>query len=140
MEFRDGKPDDFWLLRIGYEYVEYDPKNPEVMKLMDALRKVQPIPENLTYLLKEIASASGCHTTDTFNILYGGGANAKSWLMGLVGAAFDVYGHSLNTSILANDISGEMPNPALADGQYKQFIEVQEAKKNTALNMEPIKN
>jgi putative DNA primase/helicase len=71
--------------------------------------------------------------------LHGGGANAKSWLLGLLCTTFDVYGLTWNTSILVNDFSGESANPELAEGEYKRFIQIQEAKKNKALNMENIK-
>ncbi|KAI8815905.1 uncharacterized protein EV422DRAFT_572382 [Fimicolochytrium jonesii] len=51
----------------------------------------------------------------------------------------DVYATSWNSSILVNDFNGDKANPELADGKYKRFIEIQENKKEKALNMENVK-
>ncbi|KAJ3027110.1 hypothetical protein HDV00_011395 [Rhizophlyctis rosea] len=137
-EFRDGTPSDYCLKQINYKYIEFDPTCEITRGLMEMLAKVLVNKDKRDYLMKELAAALGCHTTDKFNILHGGGAKAKSWLMGLVGAAFDVYGLSWNTSVLVHDISGDSANPELADGEVKRFIDIQESKKNKALNMENV--
>ncbi|KAJ3000820.1 hypothetical protein HKX48_003188 [Thoreauomyces humboldtii] len=59
--------------------------------------------------------------------------------MGLCSAAFDTYSETWNSSVLANDITGETANPELANAEYKRFIDVQESKKGKALNMETAK-
>ena len=138
-EFRAGKASDYCLLQISYNYREYNPNCKRTKNLEDKIAQIQPIDEKRDYVMKALSASLGCHTTDKLNILQGEGANAKSWLLGLMVEALDVYALSWNTNVLVNDITGESPNPELADGQQKRFIEIQEAKKNKALNMENVK-
>ncbi|KAI8994295.1 hypothetical protein BC832DRAFT_543182 [Gaertneriomyces semiglobifer] len=139
LEFRNGRPNDYCELQIQYDFRPYDPSCSITQKLKDTITKVLPDKEKRDYVLQLFAAALGCHTVDTFNILFGGGANAKSWLLGLMCYTLDCYGLSWNTSFLVHDISGESANPELADGKDKRFIEIQESKKNKALNMENVK-
>jgi len=138
-EFRDGNPSDYCLLQIRYNYVRYDPNCKKTRKLEKMLQNIMPNVKKRIYLVKALASSLGCHVQDKFNILHGCGANGKSFLTGLMCEALDTYAESWNTSILVHDFSGESANPELADGQYKRFIEIQESKRNKALNMENVK-
>lgn len=139
MSFRDGRPTDFCSLQLGYEYEAFDPSCPKTQKLMRMIMQVLPIESTRRYFLKSVAISLGCHTQDKINILHGGGANAKSWMMGLIIAAFDQYATTWNTSVLAGDINSEKPNPDLASAEYKRVIDVQECKKNKTINMETVK-
>ncbi|KAI8821996.1 uncharacterized protein EV422DRAFT_505507 [Fimicolochytrium jonesii] len=139
LEFRNGKPNDYCLLQIGYDYIEYDPHDETTVRLESQIDKVLPIPEKKEYVMKTFASSLGCNHNDKFNIMVGPGAQGKSFLVGLMTESMDVYATSWNSSILVNDFNGDKANPELADGKYKRFIEIQENKKEKALNMENVK-
>lgn len=77
--FRNGEPNDFINLSMGYDYIEYDTKNPVIIEIHNFFDQYSPVHKD--YLLKILAS----YLTDThdqsFFILCGNTAPLISYLL-----------------------------------------------------------
>lgn len=86
-KFRAGVPDDYISLCVGYDYQDFDEKDPQIVEIMDYFKKVQREEDMRNYILTLISSyidgritdqkfiiwtGSGCHKKDTPILMYDG--------------------------------------------------------------------
>eukprot|EP00808_Paulinella_micropora_P002819 g16269.t1 len=78
-EFRNGKPDDYVCMSVGYNYKP--PNDDAITNLRDFLKKVMPYDDVLIYLLQVLATGLYGQQLQYFFILTGSGGNGKDTLM-----------------------------------------------------------
>ncbi|KAJ3051604.1 hypothetical protein HK097_007366 [Rhizophlyctis rosea] len=138
-EFRRGMPDDHISMQINYDFVEYEKNHPVQVELRKIIKQILPDKEKRFYIMKFLSTClAGCSLEETL-ILHGGGANGTSFLTALLEICLCVYATSWSTSILTQDFDVCSPNPELASGEKKRFINIQEGRKGKTLNMETLK-
>ena len=138
--FREGLHEDYIFHELPYDYQSFDENNILTQELLILIKKIIPQENERTFLLKDMASSLSGEVTEHMNILFGGGSNGKSFLMLLMEMALgDDLATCWSTALLKQDFDICAPNPELADGKGKRFINIQEGKKDGTLNMETVK-
>lgn len=124
MEFRDGRPDDNFIITTDIDYIEYDPECLTQEELMIMLKKIFPKKSVLDYALKLISSClSGENTEQELYLLNGGGANGKSTMANLIIGTFGEFAGELDISALTQKRqNSSKPRPELIDLRYKRFV------------------
>lgn len=136
MRFRDGQPDDYLTKSTEINYIEYDLQHPKVLELYEFLKRIQPDPLMLTYLLTILASFLGGSTEEqTFQIWTGSGSNGKSCLLELFEHAFgDQYTGKFPVTLLTKErASAGSATPELHDVMRKRFASMQEPNDNDVI-------
>ena len=86
-KFRDGVPDDYLTLSVGYDFKEYDMEHSHVKGVLSFLSKIQPEKQMREYVLRLLSSfldgharnqqfaiwtGTGCHAPGTQILMYDG--------------------------------------------------------------------
>jgi P4 family phage/plasmid primase-like protien len=136
-EFRDGQPDDNVSKCTGINYDEdYSLSHPIIRDIFAFLRKVQPDPEMLDYVLTVLATYLGGSTEEqTFQIWTGSGSNGKSTIIELFEKTFgDDYCGKFPVTLLTRDrASSNACTPELQDVMRKRFGSMQEPNDNDVI-------
>lgn len=139
LSFREGRPSDRISIQVEYDYVPYDPASQSTQQLEKILQQILPIAKVRHFILKLYASALGAHSTDKIWLQCGGGSNGKSFVTLLMEMALGPYATAWSTSLLRVEFDPTKPNVELTNAKNKRFINVQEGKQDTVLNMENVK-
>jgi P4 family phage/plasmid primase-like protien len=129
MTFRDGQPDDYLTKSTEINYVEYNPSDSKIQEIYSFLRKIQPDPDMLEYLLTIMASFLGGSTEEqTFQIWTGSGSNGKSCCLELFERTFgEQYTGKFPVTLLTRErASSGAATPELHDVMRKRFASMQE--------------
>ena len=138
--FRDGYPQDYITKSCGINYVEYNTKNPEMVKtgneITSFMEKLFPI-ENLNrYMWDHLASCLiGTNPNQTFNIYCGSGSNGKSILTDLMSHALGEYKGTVPITLVTekrNAIGGTSSEIMQLKGI--RYAVMQEPSKDTKIN------
>lgn len=136
MTFRDGQPDDYLTKSTEINYVEYHPDDSRVKEIYSFLRKIQPDPDMLDYLLTIMASFLGGSTEEqTFQIWTGSGSNGKSCCLELFERTFgEQYTGKFPVTLLTRErASSGAATPELHDVMRKRFASMQEPNDNDVI-------
>ncbi|AYV84817.1 MAG: D5-like helicase-primase [Hyperionvirus sp.] len=126
--FRNGVPDDYLTMSVGYDYKEFGKNDPMVKEIEAFFKKVHREDDIRKYILTLISSYLDGRNKDQKFILWTGiGANAKSTTVDLISYTFGDYFGVLPVTILTKK-RGASSNatPELADKRGKRFLSIQE--------------
>ena len=127
-QFRNGTPDDFVSLTVGYNYEVFTLEHEYVKSIEDFFSKVQRTDEMKTYILMLMSSYLDGFTKDEqFIIWTGSGANGKSKTVELFQMAFGEYCGVLPITVLTKKRAGSnAATPEMAEMRGKRFVVFQE--------------
>jgi P4 family phage/plasmid primase-like protien len=137
-EFRDGKPDDYVTLSVGYDYTFKSKYLREVMSMLNNIITNKNI---LTYLLKALASClTGFIKSQKVFLLIGDGSNGKSLLMSLVNATLGDYCSKVPVSLITQKrTAAEQASPQIHKVVNSRLALFSEPNKKDILNSGLIK-
>ena len=126
--FRPGVPDDYMTMSVGYDYKEFNRKDPEVKEIEDYFKKVMREEDMRKYILMLISSyLAGTNKDQKFILWTGSGSNAKSTSIDLISYTFGDYFGVLPVTILTKKrAAAGNATPELADKRGKRFLAIQE--------------
>jgi P4 family phage/plasmid primase-like protien len=138
--FRDGYPQDYITKSCGINYVEYNTKNPEMVKtgneITSFMEKLFPIQNLNRYMWDHLASCLiGTNPNQTFNIYCGSGSNGKSILTDLMSHALGEYKGTVPITLVTekrNAIGGTSSEIMQLKGI--RYAVMQEPSKDTKIN------
>jgi P4 family phage/plasmid primase-like protien len=137
-EFRDGQPDDYVSKTTNIKYdTSYTMEHDTIQEIYAFLRKVQPIPEMLNYIMTVLSSFLGGSTQEqTFQIWTGSGSNGKSTIIELFEKTFgDDYCGKFPVTLLTKErASSNACTPELQDVMCKRFASMQEPNDNDIIH------
>ena len=127
-EFREGCPDDYVCLTVGFDYEEYKEDNEAIRGIKDFFSKVMTEKDMREYILTLLASyLDGYTKNEQFVLWTGTGGNGKSKAVELFQMAFGDYCVVLPVTLLTRKRGGAgQATPELADKRGKRFIVFQE--------------
>ena len=133
MEFRDGKPEDYISINVGYDYDSTKQSD----ELKDMIEKTLPIEDVRKYTLKLFAIClNGDIKLQKIHFLNGNGSNGKSLIMKLLSVTFGPYISNMPTSMITNKrAQAENATPQLFKTKEKRIIYFSEPNKNDVLNI-----
>ena len=140
MEFRNGYPEDYVSLTTGLDYIPFDEKNKEHIRIKgeidDFMEKLFPNPELRNYMWEHSASTlSGLNINQKFIIYTGKGANGKSRFVNLINKALGEYSDTLDIGVVTHKRSGPgRPMPEITKLPGKRYICMDESTKGDVLN------
>ena len=126
--FRNGVPDDYISLSVGYDYKEFNRNDPKIVEIEEYFKKGQTEEDMREYILTLISSyLVGINKEQVFVIWTGSGANGKSTTIDLIRYTFGDYFGVLPVTILTKKRgSSSNATPELADKRGKRFLAIQE--------------
>lgn len=128
LTFREGRINDYLTYTTGYDYIEYDPNNENIIEIESIISKIIPNNNVKTYLLKILAKALVGIPDERFYMFIGfSGANGKSTLINMLEYALNDYMTSVEVSLLTNK-RGNSSNasPEVMKMKGKRIISMQE--------------
>jgi P4 family phage/plasmid primase-like protien len=150
VEFRKGKPEDYNSFMIGrwlpkqcdpFDYIPYNPEDPEQAEIDDFMEKVFPRPELRAYMWRKLASClEGTNREQTYETWIGVGGNGKSKLTDLMAMTLGDYATSLQSTVLTRKRpESGAANPDLMAIRNRRFIYMQEPDDGEPLNTSRMK-
>jgi P4 family phage/plasmid primase-like protien len=132
-EFREGKPDDYITMSVGYNY---DNKHTEKYnELLTFLNDIQPNKEERDYMLTYLSIGLVGNLLELFTILTGCGRNGKSKLIELLKYTFGNYFGSVQSQLFTRSRpDANSPDPGLLSLSKKRVVIASEPEKNSKLN------
>lgn len=126
--FRNGTPDDYVSLTVGYDYVHYEPDHKYIREIKEYFNKVQRDEDMRNYILTLLASYLDGHTKQQqFIIWTGSGSNGKSTSVEFFQLAFGEYCGVLPITVLTKKRgSSSAATPEMANLRGKRFVVFQE--------------
>jgi phage/plasmid-associated DNA primase len=132
-EFREGKPDDYITLSVGYDY--NDKHTTKYNDLLKFLQDIQPNKEERDYMLTYLSIGLIGNLLELFTILTGCGRNGKSKLVELLQITFGDYFGSVQSQMFTRPRpDANSPDPGLLSLIKKKIVIAFEPKKNSKLN------
>lgn len=134
MEFRDGKPEDYVTMTVGYNYEERDES--VIQEIKDFIKKIFPDDEVRSYVMKFLG---GCLTGYTHNQLFhyghGEGSNGKGKIIKLMLTALGEYAGTMAASFLTGKTpDANQATPALTSTVGKRFVAISETVEGARIN------
>ena len=136
--FRNGTPDDFLSLSVGYDYDNSITINhPYIKKIKNYFKSVQPERDMREYLLYNIASYMDGYTNEQKFVLWTGtGSNGKSLTVEFIQLLLGNYSNILPTTVLTQKRgSSSSATPELSDKKGVRFIVIQEPEDNDQIRV-----
>jgi P4 family phage/plasmid primase-like protien len=132
-EFRNGTPEDYITLSVGYDYSDkYTEKFPELLKF---LNDIQPNPEEYEYMMTFLSIGLIGNVLELFTILTGCGRNGKSKLVELLKCTFGNYFGAVQSQLFTRPRpDANSPDPGLLNLLRKRIVIASEPEKNSKLN------
>jgi P4 family phage/plasmid primase-like protien len=125
--FRNGTPDDYMSMTVGYDYVEYSIDHPKVKAILAYFSKVHTEPPMKECSLKLYSSFCDGTPMQTFIFWTGNGSNGKSTTQELLKRSFGEYYSILpHTVITKGRGKSSEAIPELADKAGVRIIFLQE--------------
>ncbi len=132
-EFRDGKPNDYITLSVGYDY--NDKHTDKYNDLLHFLQDIQPNKEEMDYMLTYLSIGLIGNLLELFTILTGCGRNGKSKLVELLKITFgDYFGNVQSQMFTRPRPDANSPDPGLLSLMKKKIVVASEPEKNSKLN------
>ena len=140
LKFRDGTPDDFISLTVGYAYVDkYTDKLNDIKKFF---KDIQPEKEQREYLLTFLGSCLlGTQKDEIYTIFTGGTRNGKTTCMDLLSLILgnDYYETISSTFLTRPSPESGKPVPEILNLEFKRVVCTSENDANNSLNTGLIK-
>jgi P4 family phage/plasmid primase-like protien len=132
-EFREGNPNDYITMSVGYDYVD---KHTEKYKdLIKFLEDIQPNKNERDYMLTYLSIGLVGNLLELFTILTGCGRNGKSKLIELLKYTFGDYFGSVQSQLFTRSRpDANSPDPGLLNLLRKRVVIASEPEKNSKLN------
>jgi P4 family phage/plasmid primase-like protien len=131
--FRDGKPDDFVTMSVGYDYKEQH--TDKYNGLLQFLEDIHPNKEEREYMLTYLSVGLIGNLLELFTILTGCGRNGKSKLVELLKVTFGDYFGSVQSQLFTRPRpDANSPDPGLLNLMKKKMVMASEPEKNSKLN------
>ena len=132
-EFREGKPEDFLTLSVGYDFTNnYSDK---YLDLLSFLEDIQPNKEERDYMLTYLSIGLLGNMLELFTILTGSGRNGKSKLVELLKLTLGDYFGSVQSQLFTRPRpDANSPDPGLLSLTKKKIVIASEPEKNSKLN------
>jgi hypothetical protein len=132
-QFRDGKPDDYITLSVGYDYSPQHTNKYD--ELLQFLQDIQPDKEERDYMLTYLSIGLIGNLLELFTILTGSGRNGKSKLIELLGKTLGEYFGSVQSQMFTRPRpDANSPDPGLLSLMKKRIVIASEPEKNSKLN------
>jgi P4 family phage/plasmid primase-like protien len=132
-EFREGKPEDYITLSVGYDYS--DKHTDKYNDLLQFLQDIQPNKEERDYMLTYLSIGLIGNLLELFTIMTGVGRNGKSKLIELLGKTFGEYFGSVQSQMFTRPRpDANSPDPGLLSLMKKKIVIASEPEKNSKLN------
>lgn len=132
-EFRNGKPDDFISMSVGYNYINN--QTDKINDLKTFLSDIQPEESELRYLLTYLSIGLKGNLLELFTILTGTGRNGKSKIIELLKETFGDYFGSVDSQMFTRPRpDANSPVPMLMNLLKKRIVVTSEPEKNCKLN------
>ena len=135
--FRDGCPDDYVSMSVGYDYIPYDPANPMIGQVEDFFSKIFVNEDIREFQLTRLSSFIDGHIRhQKIQIWTGSGGNGKSKLQELQRYAMGEYAYKLNIALLTQKrAASNAPNQELVEARNKRWCFLDEPNKKDELNV-----
>jgi P4 family phage/plasmid primase-like protien len=132
-EFREGKPEDFISLTVGYNYQEqYTEKYNDLLQFLE---EIQPNKDERDYMLTYLSIGLIGNQLELFTILTGSGRNGKSKLIELLKLTLGDYFGSVQSQMFTRPRpDANSPDPGLLSLMKKRIVMASEPEKNSKLN------
>ena len=140
LEFRDGTPDDFISLTVGYAYV--DKHTDKLNDIKKFFKDIQPEKEQREYLLTFLGSCLlGTQKDEIYTIFTGGTRNGKTTCMDLLSLILgnDYYETISSTFLTRPSPESGKPVPEILNLEFKRVVCTSENDANNSLNTGLIK-
>ena len=135
--FINPNPDDYLYLNTGYQYKEA--KKEHITELMNIIKSIFPVEEELDYYLQLLSTGLIGATLDKFVIANGSGRNGKGLLHELFLKTLGEYGYEMVNTVMLKPLEvGTCPE--LANAENKRFIIIREPAENKQLELSTIKD
>lgn len=140
--FRQGYPDDYISMSVGYDYIPYDENDQNAIEINAFLDKIFPEKVMRDYVLSLFASClSGSVFDESFYIFIGAGANGKSKIMELLKNTLGDYCKPLVTSIVTQKkAASNAATPELADKKGVRCCQMDEPEHDDTIHVGFMKN
>lgn len=137
MRFRPGRPTDYCSLTTGYDFVEHNWDDIEVIEVEEHLSKVFPDPVLKQFFMEYCANLlKGGNNIKTFLNMSGEGDNAKSINMDLIKLALGKYMKILPTALIVGKrTQSSQATPELSGIQGVRFAILQEPNSKDVINI-----
>jgi P4 family phage/plasmid primase-like protien len=135
--YRDGKPDDYVSLSVGYKHWQYDPDDPDVQLIEEFFRKIHKELAMREYVLDKLSEfIQGNYGDEKMYIWYGKGRNGKSKIVELMDKALGDYSGILPSQVLTQKKPlSNSANPDIAKTKGKRFVAANEADTDDKFNL-----
>ena len=140
LEFRDGTPEDFISLTVGYAYIDKHTK--KINDIKKFFEDIQPDKEQREYLLTFLGSCLlGTQKDEIYSIFTGATRNGKTTCMELLNLTLsDDYYETMESTFLTRPSSDAgKPVPELLNLEKKRVVCTSENDANASLNTGVIK-
>jgi P4 family phage/plasmid primase-like protien len=126
--FRDGIPEDYVTITVGYDWIEYEENHPYINEIDEFFKSLMRENDMREYIMSLLASYLDGHTKQQKVIIWTGiGSNGKSVCINFFQAAFGAYCGVLPITVLTRKQGGSSgATPELADTWGKRFVVFQE--------------
>jgi P4 family phage/plasmid primase-like protien len=133
--FRDGIPEDYVTISVGYEWEDYPEDHPYINEIETFFDSVMREIEMKKYMMSLLASYLDGHTKQQKVIIWTGiGSNGKSVCINFFQTAFGDYCGILPITVLTRKQGGSSgATPELADTWGKRFVVFQEPENDDKL-------
>lgn len=134
-EFREATLEDYLTYSTGYDWIEYDEKDNNVIEIYEFLGKIITDKLVLEYLLKVLGRALVGRPDEKFYIWCGlSGANGKSTLVNFLEKTLGDYTTSIDVSLLTNKRAGSSnATPDVVRTRGKRLLTAQEPESDDKL-------
>jgi P4 family phage/plasmid primase-like protien len=132
MCFRDGLPSDYVSKTVGYEWKEFNEKDPIFKKINKFFSQVQTEEDMREYLFTFIAKILRGEPDSKLHVWNGGGGNGKSTVIEIIKNLIgeDYFGIVPISLLTRKRGSSSSATPELADKYGKRLVVVQEPEHN----------
>jgi P4 family phage/plasmid primase-like protien len=136
-EFRDGYPEDYISLSVGYDYLDLDKNDPAILDIDKYMEQVFPVEAVREYAWRALSSfLYGANKDQKFHIWEGVGSNSKSLLIDFFCMALGEYAGTLPISLLTQKRgSSSSASPELAQTRGLRFVYMQEPDRGQKMNI-----
>jgi P4 family phage/plasmid primase-like protien len=139
--FRNGVPDDYIKMSVGYDYKDYRENSDEIKEVIKYFKTVQLDEKMRQYVLRFISSClSGSTKNQKFFIWTGSGANGKSTTEKLIEYTFGEYYKTMPNEVMTRKSKAAGgPKPELADKRGVRIVFMNEPEGDDTLGVSKMK-
>lgn len=136
---RDGRPDDYVSMSVGYDYVEWALDDPIFDEIAKFIKDIMPDDEDRFFLIDLFTSyLEAYNKNEKFDNFLGKGRNGKDKLVELMAGVFGQYAVPMSTALLTQKgLDYGKPDPELISSIHCRWVYFSEtdqrATPNTAL-------